>query len=177
MTMLRVGGRPPALSVKNLSRVVSKYFNFGNVQENSVKKLPAYEGRNYCFRGQCPEELGSEFIIKLMNPVCSPFEEVRGMVDFVGHIHSCRFPYSTPHALASKEGPHVIQLSHNELMGDATAVNQNKNIIYPLSVFSYVKGEVFDHVEKKFLTSTLLNEVGRMIGTFHKDISVINNVE
>ncbi len=172
MSLTLSEGRPPALSTKDLSGVVIKYFNFENFQEDSVQNFPAYEGRNYYFRGKCPEELGSEFVIKLMNPEYNSFEEVRGMVDFMGHIHSCRFPYSTPHALASKEGPAVILLSHNELMRDSTAVNQSNNLKYPVSVFSYVKGEVFDHVEKKFLTSTLLNEVGRMIGTFHKDISV-----
>lgn len=194
MTSMSVSeGRPPSLSNQLVSEVVCKYFSFNQVIQDSVKSLPGYEDRNYYFQGQLSSEDYSEFILKVSNRVYTSFEMIREINAVMNHINSSGFNFSAPSALITKDGSDCIQLAHDELSG--TSVNREyssqgqeigdcsgqdhtpagtktETVRYFVRIFKSIAGELFDNVEKKFLTPTLLHEVGEMVGNIDKKLKV-----
>ena len=184
-------GRPPKLPKGQISRVVLKHFNFSVVHEDSIKNFPSYDDVNYYFQGKTPAGGGNEFVLKLTNPLHTSFSELKGIYEVMKHVQSCGIIPQCPQK--SRAGPDAIQLSHKELLegdcsrqdssvpeGGASADHINNTtarLEEPLcyvSVLSYSEGEMFDLVEKKYLTPNLLHEIGVMLAKMNKElVSVI----
>lgn len=176
-----VAGRPPSLSSKSISEIVCKYFNFNYVVQNSVKALPAYDDRNYYFRGQnlisC--EKCSDFILKVSNPYHTSFEMTCGLNAVMKHVSSSSLPFLTPSPLHSTSGSDSVVLSLSELTNAESCTRQvpengtgSEEMKYFARVLTFIPGELFDEVDKKFLTPNLLNAVGEMLGNVDKELRV-----
>ena len=175
IVMSTSAGRPPKLSKSTISRVVLKYFNFSVVDEDSIKNFPSYDDVNYYFQGKTPAGGGNEFVLKLTNPLHTSFSELKGIYEVMKHVQSCGLIPQCPQK--SRAGPDAIQLSHKELLeGGAgadhinnTTARLNEPFCY-VSVLSYAEGEMFDLVEKKYLTPNLLHEIGVMLAKMNKEL-------
>ena len=176
-------GRPPALSPTAVSRVVYNFFNFKNVIVDSVKSLPSYDDRNYYFRGETLNGEGcSEFILKLSNPIGASLDVVNGLNKLLLHIKSCGFPFSSSYPLPCKSSEYVSQMTARELtMEDDSgkpehskngSANNIEEIMYHIRVFTFLTGQEIDKIEKKYLTTPLLFEVGVMLGKIDKELKV-----
>lgn len=190
-------GRPPALSPAAVCRVVYNFFNFKNVLVDSVKSLPGYEDRNYYFRGETLNGEGSEFILKLGNPNYASLDVVNGLNKLLLYIKSCGFSFSSSYPLPCKSGEYVFQMTAHELtIGDVSgksghpdakevnsavkdsvtrsgSTNDIEEMMYHVRVFTFLTGQEFDKIEKKYLTAPLLFEVGVMLGKIDKELKVI----
>ena len=189
--MSTAAGRPPKLPKSAISRVVLKYFNFSVVHEESIKNFPSYYDSSCYFQGKTPAGGGNEFVLKLTNPLHTSFSELKGIYEAIKHVQSCGLIPQCPQK--SRAGPDAIQLSHKELLegdcsghdssvpkGEAGAdrINNTTAMLDEpfcyVSVLSYAEGEIFDHVEKKYLTPNLLYEIGVMSAKMDKElVSVI----
>ncbi len=184
-------GRPPSLTPTAVSRVVCKYFNFKNVFRDSVKTLPSYDDRNYFFRGESLSEECSEFTLKLNNPVCTSFGVVKGLDEAMIHLKSCGLSFSASCPLPCRSGEHVIQLTASELTAEdcvsvaqgASATNEEnvkahstsvaeEDMKYGVHVLTFLSGQEFDNIEKKYMTTSLLYDIGEMVGRCDKELKV-----
>ena len=169
-------GRPPPLSEAAVSGLVCKYFQFCNVVQDSIKPLQSYYDRNYYFRGQLSGVESSEFILKVFNYVHISFEIVQEVTAAMKHINSCELFFSAPCALKSTNGNECILLTHDELtLKEAETVNSTPmktEEAYSVRVLKYIPGEMFDEVDKRFLTPDLICEIGKMIGSIDKEFKV-----
>ena len=187
--MAIAAGRPPNLSKNTLISIVCKYFNFLNVHEDSIKSLPSYSDINYYFQGECLDGGGHRFILKLFNPLYSSFSELKGINELMRLIQSCGIIPQCPQN--SQAGPDVIKLYHQELLMDNIACTNDESVTSVqekmgeqcgpdisddlfcyVSVFSFAHGEIFDFVEKKYLTPELLYEIGMMLAKMDKELMV-----
>lgn len=181
-------GRPPSLKTEAVSSVIYKYFNFKNILECSIKSLPSFEDRNIYFQGEASHGNCSEFILKLNNPLCTPAEVIKGLNAVMNHVKSCNFQFETCYPLPCKDGTDVLHLTAAELTGESGDVegsdhkvitkepnswtSEQPELRYHVRVLPFISGEVFDSVDKKFLTPMLLQEVGEMIGKVDKELKV-----
>ena len=180
-------GRPPKLHKGIISGVVLKYFNFSVVHEESIKNFPSYDDMNFYFQGKTPAGGGNEFVLKLTNPLHTSLSESKGIYEVMKHVQSCGIIPQCPQK--SRAGPDIIQLSHKELLeggcsGHDSSVpegragadhinNTTARLDEPfcyVSILSYAEGEMFDHVEKKYLTPNLLHEIGEMLAKMNKEM-------
>lgn len=182
--MSSVSGRPPPLSRETISRITCKYFNFTKVHGDSIKSFPSYSDRNYYFQGKCMNAASLEFVLKLNNPLYTTFEEMKGICSVMEHLTSHGF--STQHPLTSREGSHIIKLTYAELSGtlednkgietrdsttDTCGANKREpGFKYFVSVLSYIPGQLFDKVEKRYLTPKLLYEIGELLGRIDQEL-------
>ncbi len=165
-------GRPPLLSASAVAQTVTKCFHFKMVDEATFKHLPSYCDRNYYFQGETTLEKGQEeFILKLVNPVCMSYEAIEGIIEVLKHLNSRGL--LSPYPLSSRTGTDVIELSSAELLMKKASSNEGGEIMkYPVYVLSFIPGEIFDHVDKKYLTPALLYQVGEMLAKIDKDLMV-----
>ena len=65
--------------------------------EDSIKSLPSFEDRNIYFKGEMLDENGSEFVLKLNYPLCTPTEVIKGLNAMMNHVRSCQFQFALCH--------------------------------------------------------------------------------
>lgn len=224
-------GRPPVLSAEEVSRIVTEYFNFSSVRQDTLRQLPSYCDRNFYFQGERGEDEGQEFILKLSNPLSTSYGVVKGIIRVMKHLTSCGIVCPCP--LPSETGGDLLQLSTTELKNSAgseesdiskcqlsSAELKNSNseelcraelkkdsdsivkcqlrdtnskentkqelssveakdcgseentLKYPVYLLSFIPGQIFDHVDKKYLTPALLYEIGELLGKIDKELMV-----
>ena len=197
---MSIPGRLPFLSNEALSRIIRSYFNFKEVQENSIKLLPGYDDSNFYFKGEYVDgHFDNEFLLKLRNPLYISRNEVEGLNSLMRHLNSCGITSSYP--LSSNKGPDVIQLMSEELVAemnhnqvqvgltDTTSVeeshindistikatrevNEYEPQFHYMCLLTFLPGKLFDRIERKYLTPALLLEIGEVIGKTDKELMV-----
>lgn len=107
-----------------------------------------------------------------MNPLSTSYEVVEGIIKVMKHLTSHKLP--CPHPIASCKGNEQIELSGAELLSEGGSYpgSDKERMKYPIYVLSFIPGQVFDHVDKKFLTPALLHEVGELLGKIDKELMV-----
>jgi len=98
------------------------------------------------------------------------------------HLNSCGLQFAVPCPLSSRAGPDCIQLTRSELCegnseepinnAHSSQFTDSKVDQFPVRVLTYIRGETFDSVEKKFLTPEMLRQVGEMLGYISKELKV-----
>ena len=171
-------GRPPSLLPANVCKLVTKYFKCRNVAEKSVKALPGYDGRNYYFRAEQCDTKCSEFVLKLVNPEHTPWPVAKEINRLMHHIHSKGFTFSTPYPVVSTNGTDFVQLTIGEIINGENSlkngieIRDDEDTKYHMWLLTFISGEMFDSVEKKYLTPSLLTEIGKALATLDKDLQV-----
>ena len=169
-------GRPPDLSQSEVSSVVCKYFNFSAVDKESVKALVGYDDRNYYFQGTNLVGKTNRFIIKISNNVHISFLEVEGCCEIIQALHAGRIIRQAPEKSRSDQA--VVQLHFNDLkqscgngLGKETPPGLN-DMTYAVSILSFVEGELFDEIDKKYLVPEVMKDIGVKLGTMDKILKV-----
>lgn len=167
-----VGGRPPLLTGQSVLKLLATYFKFGEVTD--IKSLPSYYDRNYYFQGKHESEEDCEFVLKTINPIAATYEVIGGITAVMKHLHSSGFPCPLPIF-----GGKLLELSATELMGisgeeeeERVTGEERKGMKYPVYVLTYIHGEVFNSIDKTFLTPNLFREVGEHSGRLDKELLV-----
>ena len=173
-------GRPPVLRAQDVALIAARYFNFNVVHEDSLKPLPSYCDRNYYFQGEHRNDGGREFILKLANPLSTSYDVIRGIVRLMKHLNSKGLLVPCP--LSGQTEEDAIQLSSTEMnkgdrecepsSAEGTDDEQGGTMKYPVFVLSFIPGQIFDHVNKKYLTPALLYEIGELLGRINKELVV-----
>lgn len=177
-------GRPPSLSNAAVAKLVKDYFPFIAVDELSVKQFPAYDDRNFYFRGTLEEgvrpfatptagadpkagNFEREYVLKLGNPLFASYEVLKGTNALLNHLHAngCNWCIRP---LVGRDGTDVLVITREKLNEyDSTLVLPEK-IVEPnvhLRVVTFIPGECFDEVEKHYLTPRLLYDLGHHMGS------------
>lgn len=178
-------GRPPALSNAAVAKLVTEFFRFKAIDELSVKQFPAYDDRNFYFRGTLEEgarpfdtptadadqkaakNFEKEYVLKLGNPLFASYEVLKGTNALLNHLHGngCNWCIRP---LVGRGGADVLVLAREKLGEyDSTLVLPEK-MVEPnihLRVVTFIPGECFDEVEKRYLTPRLLYDVGHRVGS------------
>lgn len=170
IVMAEALGRPPSLQAKVVDTVLCKYFHFKKVLEDSIKPLPSFEDHNIYFEGETTNSTCSEFVLKLSNPMCTPTEVIKGINAMMKYVQECKFKFLTSYPLPSENGTDVVHLTAKELAGEGKSTQSE--LQYHVQVFPFIAGEVLDSVGKQYMTPTLLQEVGEMIGKLNKELKV-----
>ena len=157
-------GRPPSLSAEAIVKLVTCYFDCKNLIESSVKSFLSYYDRTYYLRGEVLSDECSEFILKLGNLEHISFPVVEGLNKLMHHLRSRRFKFLTPYPFFSTTGKDFL---------DCTCVTESGVAIrYHLRLLPFIPGELLDDVDKKYLTSALLSDIGEMVATTDKELKV-----
>ena len=181
-------GRPPSLSRAAVTRLVTEVFPFQHVDQNSVKQLPSYDDRNFYFRGtpvRTPLEgagayMEREYVLKLNNPLLASYGVLKGINTLLTHLHNKGFTECIQ-PMNSRDGEDVIQITGDQLREHGTCDHDPESITETVDecarpafmrVVSYIPGECLDHVDKHYLTPSLLYSVGYSVGRAQAIIQV-----
>lgn len=177
--MSSAAGRPPSLSPEAVCKLVSKYFNVRNIVEDSVKALPSYDDVNYYLRGEAVDDSQcTEFVLKVANPVYTSFPVIEGLNKLMCHVSSSGFKFATSCPIISRAGTDIISLTVEQMGLDGSSeasTNSNcnsANMTYPVRLLPFIPGEVFDAVDKQYLTPAVLSEVGETLAMIDKELKV-----
>jgi hypothetical protein len=178
-------GRPPSLGNEAVAKLVKDYFPFESVDEQSVKQFPAYDDRNFYFRGTLEEgvkpfatptaetdpkaakNFEKEYVLKLGNPLFASYEVLKGTNALLNHLHAngciwCIRP------LVGRDGTDVLVIAREKLCEYDSTLMLPEKVTEPnvhLRVVTFIPGECFDKVEKHYLTPRLLYDLGHHVGT------------
>ncbi len=165
-------GRPPHLTPASISSLVKLYYGFEQVLEDSVKQFPSYYDSNFYFRGLYQNESEGEYMLKILNRVRISTAIASGLSDLWGHLNKNGLNYTS--MLPNKKGERVFTLTVQELV--QFEKEQPLEAILALSfsvrVMKFVPGEVFDMVDKHYLTPQLLFQVGAFVGKIDTALKV-----
>ena len=192
MAVSASAGRPPELNKLEISTVICKYFSFSTVNEDSITFLPSYDDRNYYFEARTLAGKNGQFILKVYNPVHSSFSVIEGCNKMIHTLQAAGILQQIPER--SRAGPDAIQLKYSNLKLEdndtnmETVIDSGTNdagkpftddvpcpadfISYVLSILSFVPGEVFDNVDKKYLVPDIFWEIGMKMAVMDKELKV-----
>ncbi len=155
-----------------ISKILLDHFEFKRVDESSIKFLPSYSDRNIYFIGERHAGGGDEYVLRAFNPLYSSFDSIKSIITVMKYLRLQGIP--VPSLIGSKDGHDTIQLNRSEL-GFEQETTPGSMQSYPLSILSYIHGQTLNHIEKKYLTPSLLHEVGVYLGTIDKELLVRSN--
>ncbi len=159
-------GRPPALSNSTLVKVINKFYNFDTIDDDSIKHFPGYDDRNFYFVGTpAASKKSTEFVLKIFNPLHSEHDVVVGISEVWAHIVSKGFNYSS--YLHNCEGK-AVSFVPKSLCEEAAGSTET----YAVRILHYVSGELFDKIEKRYLTPKLMREAGAFLGKLNAALQV-----
>ena len=180
--MSSAAGRPPSLSPRAVCKLVHKYFNVRNIVEDSVKAFPSYNDVNYYLRGELLDNRQcTEFILKLTNPAFTGFLVMKGLSKLMYHISSSGFKFATPCPIVGRTGTDILLLTAKQMVNevdeesyDDTNRKSSKanSMEYPVHLLPFIRGEVFDAVDKQYLTPAVLWEVGETLAMIDRELKV-----
>lgn len=184
-------GRPISLRNPSLVELIRKLYNFMHVDVNSIKSLPSYNDRIYYFRGiptplhnfnKSPNNVCNsvdskcgqvgEYIFKMFNNSFTPFKYAEGYSAIWTYLQSKGFD-CTEHFL-TKQGHMLAAITAQELSQfevDASKVSDG-DTPFAVRVMKFIPGELFDHVDKKYLTPRVLYNVGAFVGKVDSALNV-----
>ena len=182
-------GRPPALCIRALSKLVTELFPFKSVNESSIRSLPSYDDRNYYFRGVLDGHgvatgrqnvsRNDEFILKLGNPLYASYETLRGINSMMKYLHDKRFT-GISYPIQSRQGQDLLAFPGKDLLkyelgccSDSllTSMMDQTNRFH-IRVITFIPGEMFDEVGKQSLTPKLVYDVGKCVGQMDRALEV-----
>ena len=177
-------GRPPSLSNASVVKLVRHLYNFLHVDVDSVKSLPSYDDRNYYFRGvetavpkssisqDGNDEMqrtgipqANEYVLKTFNSLHTSVNTARGISAVWTYMQSKGFNYTEQ--LLTIQGSSIASLTIKELStfdDEPVLKSENGDLSCAVRVMRYIPGELFDKVDKKYLTPRLMHDVGALIG-------------
>ena len=185
MNNLVSAGRPPPLGNAAVAKLVKDYFPFKFVDELSVKQFPAYDDRNFYFRGTLEEgatpfatpiaeedpkaakNFEKEYVLKLGNPLFASHEVLKGTNVLLNHLHANGCSWCI-RPLVGRDGSDVFVIAREKLREyDSTPVLPEKTAEpnVHMRVVTFIPGECFDEVEKQYLTPRLLYDLGHHLGS------------
>lgn len=192
--MSTAAGRPPSLSANAVCKLVTRYFKVKNAVEDSVKAFPSYDDVNYYLQGEHLESKSTEFVLKVGNPVHTSLPVTKGLNKMMHHISSKGFNFLVPYPLLGNTNTDLLSLTAGEMTLNGSvnstaggnikdeellevnfedvAMPPQGKLEYHVRLLTYVPGELFDNVDKKYLTPTLLRDVGETLGIMDKDLKV-----
>lgn len=166
-----LSSRPPPLTNQEVSTLALTHFDLTNVLESDIRSLPSYYDRNYYLKGSKGGESPSEFVLKIFNPQSTTLQHLQEIIHVLKHLFSCGITCSRP--VVSCTGKELVQLCSAQLLNktkdSGTDINAAKFLV---CLLVYIPGEVFDLVDKKFLTANLIAEVGELMGRIDSELMV-----
>ena len=191
-------GRPPSLSNAAVAKLVKDFFPFIAVDELSVKQFPAYDDRNFYFRGTLKEaptwersatctkdtnpkaadSFEKEYVLKLGNPLFASYEVLRGTNALLNHLYAngctrCIRP------LVGRAGADVLVIAREKLREYDNTLVLPEKMVEPnihLRVVTFIPGECFDEVDKHYLTPRLLYDLGHFMGSANAIMQVLKSM-
>ena len=191
-------GRPPSLSNAAVAKLVKDFFPFVAVDELSVKQFPAYDDRNFYFRGTLEEaptwersatctkdtnpkaadSFEKEYVLKLGNPLFASYEVLRGTNALLNHLYAngctrCIRP------LVGRAGADVLVIAREKLREYDNTLVLPEKMVEPnihLRVVTFIPGECFDEVDKHYLTPRLLYDLGHFMGSANAIMQVLKSM-
>ena len=108
-----------------------------------------------------------EFVLKIFNSLHTTVNTVRGISAIWSHLQSKGFNYTKQ--LVNRQGSLIASLTVQELSKFEDEVSksvefENGDLSCAVRVMRYIPGELFDKVDKKYLTPRLMYDVGALIG-------------
>ncbi len=153
-------GRPPALTNPTLVRIINQFYKFDSIEADSIKHFPGYDDRNFYFRGvPTASKKETEFVLKMFNSLHTSHDMVVGISEVWAHIASKGFTYSS--CLRNCEGK-AVTFVPKSLCEEADVSGSTET--YAARILHYVSGEVFDSIDKQYLTPKLMREAGAFLG-------------
>ena len=181
-------GRPPSLSHATVAKLVKDFFPFKAVDEQSVKQFPAYDDRNFYFRGtleegapawkpsatptteadpKAVENFKKEYVLKLGNPLFASYEVLKGTNALLNHLHANGCTWCI-RPIVGRDGADVFVIAKEKLREYDSTLELPEKIAEPnvhMRVVTFIPGECFDEVEKHYLTPRLLYDLGHRMGS------------
>lgn len=184
-------GRPPNISNQRLIQLLTSTLHFKEVNESEIKPLRSYADRNYYFRGTLDFPLISsgpantsvtntslecEYVFKINNPLLANFEEIKGINFITRHLNNQGFR-GIQDALSNRNGQDVFVILRDDVLeycnlGDSADPPLAEASIYYLRVMTYIPGELYKEIDRRYITPDLLLELGSVIGRMAKELQV-----
>ena len=185
-------GRPLALRNPALVKLIRNLYNFMHIDENSITNFPSFNDQIYYFRGiptplqnlndvpngivsECVNIEGvqvDEFIFKIFNSSFTPLKHAEGYSAIWTHLLSKGFDYTEQ--IVTKQGRTLATVTAQELSQFETEASQihDGDTPFAVRVMKYIPGELFDNVDKKYLTPRLMYNVGAFVGKVDAALNV-----
>ena len=191
-------GRPPTVRSQTVLELLRENFHFKHIDELSVTTLPSYHDRNYyfcavlehflestsfqnaqnylyCDRNKLKQDLLQGYILKINNPLFSSYKVLSGVNFLLKHLKSKGFECVQP--LTSNIGTDILQIEGEDLLKfeedqRSDVMEFTRETKFPVRVLTYIPGEIFADVDRKYLTPDLLYEVGKVMGSVSKELHV-----
>lgn len=172
-------GRPPSLGNAAIAKLVKDYFPFKSVDELSVKQFPAYDDRNFYFRGSLERPFATptteadskaaekEYVLKLGNPLFASYEVLKGTNALLNHLHTNGCSWCI-RPLVGRDGTDVFVIAREKLCEYDNTLMLPEKTTEPnvhLRVVTFIPGECLDEVDKHYLTPRLLYDLGHHVGS------------
>lgn len=165
-------GRPPPLKPASIVKLVKLYYGFEQVVEGSLKQFPSYYDQNFYFRGQYPNEREGEYVIKILNRLYISPAMASGLSALWGHLNENGLNYTS--MLSNIKGEKISNLTFRELVQfeEEQPSEAAQDHSFSVRLMRFVPGEVFDMVDKRYLTPDLLFQVGAFLGRIDTTLKV-----
>ncbi len=165
-------GRPPQLKPASIVKLIKLYYDFEQVTEDFVTQFPSYYDLNFYFRGLY-QEIEGEYMLKVLNRVRISIAMASGLSVLWSHLNENGLNYTS--MLPNKKGERVSTLTLRELVQfeEEQPPEAVLAFLFSVRVMRFVPGEVFDMVDKHYLTPHLLFQVGAFVGRIDTALKVI----
>ena len=180
MSLTHTAGRPPPVSAQAVARLLTEFYPFRSVNQESVKPLPSYDDRNYYFRGTLEagdvDHVQTEFVLKLGNPLFSSYDALSGTNTMLVYLQQKGI--KCIHPLLSRKKQDLFELSSRELLvydGRADSQVDQAGLKFIIRVMTFIPGVLFDEVDKHFLTPDLVYDIGKAVGKMDTILQVCSN--
>ncbi len=167
-------GRPPQLKPLSIVKLLKLHYGFQQADEDSVKHLPSYYDVNFYFRGIPNQDaLEGEYMLKILNRAHISNEIAVGLSALWAHLNKKGLNYTN--MLPNIQGDRVTTLTVQELVQfeEEQPSEAVLSLAFSIRVMRFVPGEVFDAVDKRYLTPSLLFDVGAFTGRIDTALQVI----
>ena len=173
LCIIMEAGRPPELGREAVATLARDLFPFSQVNEQSVKKLPSYDDRNFYFCGILEDSASSnnteEYVLKVANSSFPP-ENFGGLNSVMKYLKSKGF--NCPCPLIGRKGSDAEFVSESELSKLTNGQTGEDGKKFCVRVLTYIPGELMDKIDKIQITPRLLYDVGNCIGSMDKVLQV-----
>ena len=168
--------RPPHVPLEAAFRVLHSAFNFEDVLESSYKELPCFDDRHFYFKGRLTSSaqrrdqddgIGGThepFVLRITNLMFSA-GLVEGFNALMLHLSSRGITCTLP--IPSRFGRYMEMVP-----GEEISLGGRYSQKYPVRVLRYLRGNLMDDLDPKFLTPKFLYSVGNFAGKVNAALEV-----
>ena len=170
-------------SVKSLPSYDDRNYYFRGILEHpqlTTKEAVACNG--YTSSAGCSPKL-EPYVLKINNPLCASFEVIKGLNFIMRHFQNQEFT-CIQHALLSRNGNDALVMEgnsddlmkYNSTVTTEKLVNRSSKVTeiskYIARVVTFIPGQLFDEIEKKYITPKLMFDVGNCFGMIAEKMQV-----